>query len=152
MLELDDDDFHRELCDATDGVLGLIEGSDRRAAFPLQLLHANQYVQPRLALVGDAAHAVHPLAGQGVNLGFADARHLHDAVRAAADPGDLAGLRRYERQAKSDNLLMMGSMDALHRLFTNKTPLVSRLRSAGLALVNRMTPVKRVLIRRAMGY
>ncbi len=152
LLELDNDDFHRELCDATDGVLGLVVGSDRRAAFPLRLLHANRYVQPRLALVGDAAHTVHPLAGQGVNLGFADVRHLHDAVSAQSDKGDLPGLRRYERQAKSDNLFMMGSLDALHRLFTDETPVVARLRSAGLALVNRMTPVKRVLIRRAMGH
>ncbi|MBT8143488.1 MAG: UbiH/UbiF/VisC/COQ6 family ubiquinone biosynthesis hydroxylase [Gammaproteobacteria bacterium] len=151
LLELDEATFNREITKATDGALGDVIDSDKRAAFPLQLLHAKQYTRPRLALVGDAAHAIHPLAGQGVNLGFADVRHLAEAL-TAGDPGDHVGLRRYERKAKSENLVMMATLDALHRLFTSEQPVLSRLRSAGLGLVNRVTPVKQLLIRRALGH
>lgn len=151
LLALSEAQFCQALCEATDGVLGDIAACDARASFPLQLQHARDYVRGRLVLIGDAAHTVHPLAGQGVNLGFADALELHRAVAGSGDAGELAGLRRYERAAKSRNLLMMSSLDALHRLFTHGHPLAARLRSAGLGLVNRLEPIKRTLIRRALG-
>ena len=153
LLELDDDSFRHRLGQATDAVLCEITACDRRAAFPLQLLHAVSYARPRLVLVGDAAHAVHPLAGQGVNLGFADVRALGDLMAAAGDEeiGDLALLRRYERLRKSENLLMMGSFDALNRLFRQDAPLVGRARQVGMAIFNRIAPLKHAVIRRAMG-
>lgn len=153
LLELEANEFNEQMTAATDRVLGDIVASDRRAAFPLQLLHADAYVRPRLVLLGDAAHAVHPLAGQGVNLGFADVavlgRVLANAQREVI--GDWKLLRRYERQRKSENLLMMGSIDALHRLFAQQTPLASRARQLGMSLFNRMSPLKQAVIRRAMG-
>ena len=138
---------------ATDAVLGMVTLSDRRAAFPLQLQHAVDYVRPNIVLIGDAAHAVHPLAGQGVNLGFADVKKLDEVCRSveAEELGDLAVLRRYERERKSENLLMMGSLDALNRLFRADRPLVERARQVGMSLFNRMTPLKHAVIRRAMG-
>lgn len=145
----------QEFCDAltvaTDQVLGRVIDCDARAAFPLRLQQAEHYVRGRIALVGDAAHTVHPLAGQGVNLGFADAAGLLAALEGVADPGDHAALRRYERAARSRNVVMMSSLDGLHRLFTHSHPLAALVRSAGLGLVNRAGPVKQALIRRALG-
>lgn len=153
LLTLEQEPFNRAVEDATDAVLGMVTLSDRRAAFPLQLLHSVDYVRPNIVLVGDAAHAVHPLAGQGVNLGFADVAKLRDVARdvAAAELGDLSVLRRYERERKSENLLMMGSLDALNRLFRAEQPLVGRARQVGMSLFNRLTPLKQAVIRRAMG-
>lgn len=153
LLAMNNSEFHTQLSAATDHVLGDITDSDQRAAFPLQLLHAVSYVQDRLLLLGDAAHAVHPLAGQGVNLGFADTRVLAELLAGvdAASVGDLALLRRYERRRKSDNLLVMGSLDALHRLFRQQTPLTRRARQIGMKLFNQSGPLKKAVIRRAMG-
>lgn len=145
---LDESALAAELSLATDRVLGEVVACDRRAAFPLQLLHARHYIRPRLALIGDAAHAVHPLAGQGVNMGFSDVTNLASSL-TREDPGDFAGLRRYERKAKADNLLIMGLLESLHRLFAAEHAVVRRLRSAGLGLVNRTVAVKNLLIRGA---
>ncbi|MDH3589588.1 MAG: UbiH/UbiF/VisC/COQ6 family ubiquinone biosynthesis hydroxylase [Gammaproteobacteria bacterium] len=152
LLALEQESFCRRVEEATDAVLGRVTHSDRRAAFPLQLLHAVDYVRPNLVLIGDAAHAVHPLAGQGVNLGFADVRKLGDVCREVdtLELGDLSVLRRYERERKSENLLMMGSVDALNRLFRADTPLVGRARQVGMSLFNRIPPLKHAIIRRAM--
>ena len=96
---------------------------------------------PRAALIGDAAHAIHPLAGQGVNLGLLDAAALAEVLVAAIeqgkDPGSLAVLRRYERWRRGDNLLMMMAMDAINQVFSNARFPLQRLRNAGLSLVNR---------------
>ena len=153
LLEMESAEFDRQIEQATDQVLGRVVDSDRRAAFPLQLLHAASYVRRRLVLLGDAAHAVHPLAGQGVNLGFADARTLSQVIGEAGTEvmGDLGVLRRYERQRKSENLLMMGSFDLLNRLFRQPAPLVGHARTLGMSLFNRMTPLKQAVMRRAMG-
>jgi 2-octaprenylphenol hydroxylase len=98
---------------------------------------------------------VHPLAGQGVNLGFLDCAALAEVVAAARaegdDPGDLKGLRRYERWRKGENLLMLAALDGLNRLFSNASPAVGALRRAGLTLVNRAEPVKTLFMKRAMG-
>jgi 2-octaprenylphenol hydroxylase len=145
--------FEDALEEASGAVLGRCALSSPRASFPLQLQYAVDYVRPRLALLGDAAHAVHPLAGQGLNLGLRDAAALVE-VLAAASPdslGELAVLRRYERQRKSDNLLAAAAFDGLNRLFSNSNPLLGRLRSAGLAAVGRLGPLKQVFAHAALG-
>jgi 2-polyprenyl-6-methoxyphenol hydroxylase-like FAD-dependent oxidoreductase len=118
-------------------------------------MHAAEYTRPRVALVGDAAHAVHPLAGQGVNLGLMDVaalvQVLGEALEAGEDIGEQVVLRRYERWRKAENLPAMALMDGLQKLFGSDLPLASWARRTGLALVDRAEPVKRSLIRRAMG-
>ncbi len=155
MREVDADDFARAVEQATDHVLGAVKASAPRASFPLRLLHAKDYTRPRFALIGDAAHAVHPLAGLGVNLGFLDAAALVeclvDARAAGAELGDLKTLRRYERWRKSENVAAMGMLDGINRLFANSNPTLSHLRRFGLGAVDRLTPVKNFFIRRALG-
>ncbi|MDQ2694947.1 MAG: UbiH/UbiF/VisC/COQ6 family ubiquinone biosynthesis hydroxylase [Pseudomonadota bacterium] len=155
LLHMDDKSFAQALGEAFAWRLGEIIDVGRRGAFPLRLLHARAYVKPRIALIGDAAHVVHPLAGQGVNLGLLDAAALAevltDADRRAADPGALKVLRRYERWRKGDNLLMQGVLDGFKRLFGSDLAMVRWLRNAGLTLTDTATPVKQALIRRAMG-
>ncbi len=122
--------------------------------FPLRQVAVSRLIGPRLALVGDAAHVVHPLAGQGLNLGLQDTALLLDVVRAREpfrDPGDEAVLRRYERGRAEALGLMRFTTDALAQLFAFDDPLVRRLRNAGLAAVNRLSPLKNALIRRALG-
>ena len=118
-------------------------------------MHAREYVRPRFALIGDAAHAVHPLAGQGVNMGFMDSatlsRSILDAHARQRDIGDFGVLRRYQRARKGDNLAMIAALDGFKRLFSNDIAPLSRLRNAGLCAVDRFTPLKRVFMRRAMG-
>ncbi len=155
LMALDDVAFLRELETAFGGNLGHIEAISPRAAFPLALSHAEHYVLPRLALIGDAAHTVHPLAGQGVNLGLGDAAVLaqviDEARQANRDIGGLATLRRFERWRKGDNLAMLGVTDAFQQLFgANAAPLAS-IRNAGMGLFNRVAPVKRWIMARAMG-
>jgi 2-octaprenylphenol hydroxylase len=148
-------DFLQELTSASQGVLGPAVGVGPRAAFPLKWQHAPDYARPRVVLAGDAAHAVHPLAGQGVNLGFLDAAVLAEvlgpAVADGRDPGDLALLRRYERRRKGENLLAMQSFTGLNRLFSNASGTVSMLRRAGLAAVSATPTLRRAFMRRAMG-
>lgn len=155
LVALDDAAFGARVTEASGGVLGALTPTTPRAGFPLRLMHATEYTRPRLALVGDAAHAVHPLAGQGVNLGFMDAaalaQVLGEALTAGEDPGEHAVLRRYERWRKAENLPAMALMDGLQKLFDSDLPLLAWARRAGLGLVDRADPVKRGLIRRAMG-
>ncbi len=147
--------FFDELQTASGGVLGAIEPSVSRASFPLRALHARRYCCPRVALVGDAAHIVHPLAGQGMNLGLLDAAALVDTLVSALshheDPGDLRVLRRYERQRKGGNLKVLLGMDALHRLFRLPGPLFRPLRAAGLSAMNAAPIAKNRLMREALG-
>lgn len=155
LLALDAEAFNSEVSRASDRVLGAVVDSGQRAAFPLRLQHATRYTRPRCALIGDAAHAVHPLAGQGVNLGYLDAAALTEVVtvaRAAGhDPGDHPVLRRYERWRKGENLFSMATMDSLKRLFGNGSVTVGYGRRAGLRLVNQTTALKNLFMRRAMG-
>jgi 2-octaprenylphenol hydroxylase len=155
LIEATEADFLRELSKATQQVLGPAVKVDRRASFPLKWQHAPDYARPRVVLAGDAAHAVHPLAGQGVNLGFLDAGVLAEvlgpAVAAGRDPGDLALLRRYERRRKGENLLAMQSFTGLNRLFSNASGSISLLRRAGLAAVSATPALRRAFMRRAMG-
>lgn len=155
ILKLDDAGFCAALTTASGSRLGTVQGTSRRVAFPLQRLHAKEYVRPRFALAGDAAHALHPLAGQGVNLGLLDAAALAevigDALHKGRDIGDLGVLRRYERWRKGENLAMIFALDAFKRLFSDENAAISMARNAGLRAVERFTPVKHAFVRRAMG-
>jgi 2-octaprenylphenol hydroxylase len=155
LVALDEEAFCDRLGEAFGHRLGRVTGTGARGVFPLRLSHSAPYVLHRLALVGDAAHAVHPLAGQGVNLGFMDAAQLADVVlearRRGRDLGALHTLRRYERARKGENIAMLGAMDAFKRLFSNDVVPLRLLRNAGLDLADRITPVKNLFLRRALG-
>jgi len=155
LLALDDAGFIAELQQAFGGVLGKIQSVGPRAFFPLALSHAQNYIAERVALVGDAAHTVHPLAGQGVNLGFLDASTLAevllDAVEQKKNFWDLRVLRRYERWRKADNLAMLAVTGGFKQLFGNRLPVVSQLRNMGLNLTGAAQPIKNLIMRRASG-
>ncbi len=155
LMALDDASFCQALTQASQRVLGGITRVGPRAVFPLRLRHADHYVLPGLALVGDAAHGIHPLAGQGVNLGFLDAAELMEvlvAARKAGRPlGSMATLRRYERARKGANMAMLGAMDLFKRLFSNHNRPLALIRNLGLDLADAAGPLKRLAIRRAMG-
>ena len=155
MMAMDEKAFCRELGNAIEHRLGAVQGCAQRYAFPLRQRHAIDYVQPGVALVGDAAHTIHPLAGQGINLGLLDVMVLAEEVLASCEaggsPGTIETLSRYQRRRKGDNLLMMAAMDGFKRLFEQQAPPIRWLRNAGMRQVGRMLPVKREIIRRAMG-
>lgn len=156
LLDADDDEFLAALQAASADVLGRLESCTPRLAFRLALSHAIRYTRDRVALIGDAAHAVHPLAGQGMNLGLRDAAVLADTVTAALARGEYAGdervLRRYERAQKTRNLLMQLSFDGINEFFGPRLPdWAAPVRRIGLGVVNRVEPAKRLLMRRALG-
>ena len=155
LCRADEEDFLAELDSAAGGALGRVRSASRRASFPLRAIHARQYCRPRVALVGDAAHTVHPLAGQGMNLGLLDAAVLAEEIlRALArdeDPGDLRVLRRYERRRKGENLKMLLALDGLHRLFRLSAPVMPRLRSMGLSAVDSVPLLKGLFLNEALG-
>jgi 2-octaprenylphenol hydroxylase len=155
LRSLDAGAFAAALETASDAALGGIELTTEVASFPLQLKVALDYVRPRAVLLGDAGHAVHPLAGQGLNLGLLDCAALAEALEPARGDAELLGeprlLRRYERRRKSENLLAATALDALERLFSSSNPLIERLRVAGLGAVGRLPVLKRELALRALG-
>jgi 2-octaprenylphenol hydroxylase len=155
VLALDDEAFCAELERASESRLGTVLGSSKRFAHPLRQRHAVDYVQPGVALVADAAHTIHPLAGQGINLGLQDVAVLAEEIlaghRSGARAGQLELLRRYQRRRKGENLLMMSAMDGFKRLFEQQSLPVRWLRNAGMRSIDGLLPVKQQIIRRAMG-
>jgi 2-octaprenylphenol hydroxylase len=154
LASLDGQEFGAELTDACAAVLGRCELTTPIARFPLRLQYASEYVRPRAALLGDAAHVVHPLAGQGLNLGLLDCAAVAEILAEAAHAdslGDLKLLRRYERWRKSENLLAATAMDSLERLFSSSNAALSGLRRAGLGAVGRIPLLKREFALHALG-
>jgi 2-octaprenylphenol hydroxylase len=155
LLEVSAERFNDRVTEATDRVLGSLELRGSRAAFPLAVRHARQYVRPGLALAGDAAHTIHPLAGQGVNLGFLDAACLVEVLAGAAEAGEewssLRVLRRYERWRRSENSLALGLTDGINRMFGSRSLAIAALRRTGLSLVGAQSATRRLLVQRALG-
>ncbi len=149
------EEFAVELGRAFDSRLGSITWVGPRATFPLRSVRAHRYVQHRVALVGDSAHTIHPLAGQGVNLGFLDAATLTEVIAEARAKGRDIGawltLRRYERWRKGHNLAMQVAMDGLHLLFGSRFRVVQVTRNLGLQLTHSITPAKRLIMLHAVG-
>ena len=153
--KLNKSDFLLELHEAFGDRLGKMIKVEARAAFPLQLKHANRYCTDRVVLIGNAAHAIHPLAGQGLNLGINDVSELStliiEAHNAQRDCGEYALLRRYERARKGDNITVTAAMDGIKRLFSNDHPPLKILRNIGLNIADNAGLIKNILIRQAMG-
>ncbi len=155
LCELDETAFKQELEIAFEKKLGKILHAGPRVRFPIKGQHAKNYVKPHLALVGDAAHTIHPLAGQGVNLGFADVQCLAEVIltaHAAHKPiGSFKTLRRFERTRRGDNLLMLEAMGVFKKLFSNNTPGLRELRNIGLDISDRTIPIKYFFMAKALG-
>ena len=152
LLVLDKSALAQRVSTACGGLLGTFDVITPAAAFPLRLQRVEAFVRPRLALVGDAAHNVHPLAGQGVNLGFRDARELAAVLcdrGAQNDCGDIGLLRRYERARKEDVLSMQLATDGLQKLFGSQAVWLSRARNLGLQLVESQPFIKTLLVKHA---
>ena len=155
MMALDDAAFGREIARRLGDHLGAVRPVGRRWIYKLGALHAHRYTAERLVLVGDAAHGIHPIAGQGLNLGLRDAIVLSElvtgAVAAGSDVGDPALLARYQARRRPANLLMLGATHALDRLFSTDNGLVRTVRDLGIAGVQMLPPLKRAFMRQAMG-
>jgi 2-octaprenyl-6-methoxyphenol hydroxylase len=152
---MDDAAYGREIARRLGGHLGSVKPIGRRWSYPLSAMHAARYVDTRLALVGDAAHGIHPIAGQGLNLGFRDvdalASLLIEAVARGEDPGNAALLARYQAKRRPDSLLMLGATHALERLFANDIAPIRIARRLGIAAVDRMPRLKNFFARQAIG-
>ena len=150
VLALDDDAFRRELGCALDFRLGAVVGSGPRAAFPLRLRLAERFVHGRCVLAGDAAHVVHPLAGQGMNLGLRDVaclrRVLGDARMRGADIGAPHVLRRYERERRGETVIAAHGLDAIERVYRSASMPLAAMRGAALSLAGRVAPIRRTLV------
>ena len=155
LIKLSDAAFAAELAARFGHFLGAVEPVGPRWAYPLALLLAERYVAPRLALVGEAAHMIHPIAGQGLNLGIRDvaalAELIIDARRLGLDIGDDKVLHNYQQWRRFDALALAAVTDGLNRLFSNLLPPLQLARDLGLAAVHRLPPLKRLLMRDAMG-
>lgn len=155
LMALDDAAFCQALGEAFEHRLGKVECSDTRLCIPLRQRHAKRYVEPGLALIGDAAHVIHPLAGQGVNLGFLDAAVLAEELRHAQARGESIAeqrvLERYERRRMPHNLAMMAAMEGFQRLFQDDRLPLRWLRNAALKQVDRHFEAKALFVRRALG-
>ena len=154
-LAMDDAAYGRQIAARLGDHLGAVTPIGRRWSYPLTAMHAARYTAERLALVGDAAHGIHPIAGQGLNLGFRDVAALAElviaAVNAGEDPGAPGLLARYQAARRPDSLVMLGATHALERLFTSRLPPVRIARRLGIAAVDRLPALKRFFARRAMG-
>jgi 2-octaprenyl-6-methoxyphenol hydroxylase len=155
LLELDPPRFQAEFARRFGDHLGPVEPVGPRWWYPLGLVHAERYIDTRLVLVGDAAHGIHPIAGQGYNLGVRDiaalVEVLIDAKRLGLDLGDAATLERYAQWRRADNFTMVAATDLLNRLFSNDIGPLRLARDMGLAAVHRIPPLRRFFVRHAMG-
>jgi 2-octaprenylphenol hydroxylase len=155
LLAADDKTFGKALTAALDSRLGVCEVVSERHAFPLRMRYARHFARHRLVLAGDAAHTIHPLAGQGVNLGFLDAASIIQTVaelhEQGKDIGDYRHLRALERWRKADAMEMIATMEGFKRLFAGRNPLKKVIRDIGLSLVDNVAGLKTVFIRQAMG-
>lgn len=154
LMALDTAAFEQALVEATGGACGALHLASERASWPLMLAHARSWSGPGWVLLGDAAHVVHPLAGQGLNLGLADVSALSTVI-SGREPwrelGDPRLLRRYERQRQTPTIAMGQLTDGLLRLFSHEQPALRELRNRGMTLVNHLPPLKRWLASRALG-
>lgn len=155
LMALDDPAFNAELARAIELPADSIEAISRRVAFPLRQRHAMNYTAPGFALVGDAAHTIHPLAGQGANLGYGDVAVLLEELKRARklglNPGDALVLGRYQRRRKAENLIMMAAMEGLKQLFGRDELPLRWLRNQGMNWLNQLAPLKNRLAAEAMG-
>lgn len=155
MMALDDAGFAAEMTRRFGDWHGRLEVEGRRFAYPLEIVQASSYVAPRVALAGDAAHAIHPIAGQGLNLGLRDVAALAecvvDAARLGLDIGAIDVLERYQRWRRVDNMSLLAVTDVLNRLFSNDIAPIRIARDLGLAAVDRIAPLKHLFMRHAMG-
>jgi len=155
LMALDDAEFSAELERAIERELGAVQAISRRYAFPLRQRHAKDYIAAGFALVGDAAHSIHPLAGQGANLGFADVKALLDelsrARRAGLSPDQDLVLARYQRRRKAENLAMMAAMEGFKQLFARDELPLRWLRNTGMRWLDGLGPIKHRLAAEAMG-
>jgi 2-polyprenylphenol 6-hydroxylase len=152
LLALTHEEFSARVAAASYHTLGELNVITPPAAFALRVLNLAHLTRPRLALVGDAAHNVHPLSGQGVNLGLRDVRELASVLsqRGALDCGDISLLRRYEKARQGDIMSMQLTTDTLKNLFVNDNPLLRMLRNVGLSATNKIVPLKKMLVRHAL--
>jgi len=155
LLNMDAEEFNQTLQTAFDNTLGEVLESERRGCFPLRRAQAERYCKERFVLVGDAAHSVHPLAGQGANLGFLDVASLAQLILSARDKNkDYASqrvLRAYERWRKLENHMMMMALEGFKYTFENQSPPVQILRNKALDFANSIVPLKHTIMRHAMG-
>ena len=150
-MEMNAESFCRVLSETSEQDLGVVVGTDRRFSFPLKQQHSYRYVSPGIALIGDAAHTIHPLAGQGANLGLADAEALALEIRetqlTGQLPGDKSVLRRFERARQPHNLAVAAAMETLKRLYGSQTPALGWLRNQGMRTLNQNAMLKSMIIK-----
>jgi 2-octaprenyl-6-methoxyphenol hydroxylase len=155
MMALSEESFSHELAIRFGPWLGAVRVVGGRWSHPLRFAHAETYIKPRFALVGDAAHTMHPIAGQGLNIGLRDVAALAEVLvetkRLGLDLGSQAALERYQRWRRFDNQVLLSVTDSLNWLFSNDIAPVRIVRDVGMAAVNLMGPLKRVFMRHAMG-
>lgn len=155
LMSLEENVFCARLSESFSNVLGSLRLHGKRVSFPLRMIHATQYVLPRLALIGDAAHVLHPLAGQGLNLGLLDAQSLvecvFEAIAEKRDIGGFAVLRKYERSRKSHNLSMISLVGTVKRLFAFENRLLKNIRNHGMHYLDEFNTAKNFMMRFALG-
>jgi 2-octaprenylphenol hydroxylase len=153
LMSLTEVDFNRELSATLDMRLGLCELASQRHCIALTMRYARQWLGQRCVVIGDAAHTIHPLAGQGANLGFQDAQSLANALMPQSPDtlGDMQLLRGFERERKAEAAKMVATMEGFKQLFDGAHPLKKLARASGLAIFNRIPPIKHKLIQHAMG-
>ncbi|HMV12578.1 MAG TPA: UbiH/UbiF family hydroxylase [Nitrosomonas sp.] len=153
LRNISDEEFSQRVSEASNRVLGRLQLITQPAGFPLNFVHVSKLVKPRLVLIGDAAHGIHPLAGQGVNLGLRDVKALSEILKKDEiyyDYGDYILLLRYERARKADITAMETVTDGLHKLFNSQDPIIRRFRNLGLTMTNRLPFIKSKLMQHAL--